>query len=793
MEVEPQQQQQQPQDMSLALGSTSRPLVYDTPGNGPTTRGNQDTAREEQKTYHLQTGLLYSSLMMLHAHPTLSTRPSDQHPEGPERIARAFQVLKENGCVKRMKRIQPREVLKDEVALIHDLGVWDGVYRSQFYTRHALDRVTEMFGEASSVYINQHTFRSARLSCGGVIELCDAVCSGRIRNGFAIVRPPGHHAEPDRSMGFCMFNNVAVAARWIREKYGGEDVPIKQRVRKILILDWDVHHGNGTQRAFEEDADILYISLHRYDNGNFYPGTTYGRSASLGTGTGLGYSINIPWPMGGMGDGEYLYAFHQVVMPIAAEFGPDLVIISAGFDAAKGDPLGGCLVTPTGYAQMTYMLMSLAQGRVVVALEGGYNVEALATSALAVTRTILGDPVPSHDSLPSASTQAVNTIRLVKRDVSPYWKTVESSPLDPVETDDKGVPKYKLSDLLKSHRQYTIGKQFDLSELPLIGSLSDQWGAHALCSSDLMERSPPHDTIVLFVHDMGNLRAGHEEADLALVPSTEGSYLVDASSMVLDWIHKRGFACVDLNLFSSSTSMTSTTSRHSANSGSASGLDFLTFIWDNYLDLTASPEILIISHGIVSCKTLLQLIVSRRLDLDPRLKGISLILGQERSNGTDSLYPLPSIQQLYRDSSTPSMLTSVKKWFKSHTRIYLSFNHTWFNLSEEDQKRKVKKLTGKVVAVQEKRAVKVLITAWNEVVTFLEGRLQHLPPAVPVENVVRSDTTFDVDMDIATEKQDANVGTDAITPITSADQGRVNGQTQTTEVAPVTTFTSVLD
>ncbi len=128
----------------------------------------------------------------------------------------------------------------------------------------------------SSLYINEHSAFAARLSCGGAIELCDAIASGRIRNGFAIVRPPGHHAEPDKSMGFCFYNNVAVATRYLQQKY-------PQTIRKILILDWDVHHGNGTQRAFENDAEVLYVSLHRYEGGAFYPGSKYGNYDSAGT------------------------------------------------------------------------------------------------------------------------------------------------------------------------------------------------------------------------------------------------------------------------------------------------------------------------------------------------------------------------------------------------------------------------------------------------------------------------------------------------------------------------------
>lgn len=559
------------------------------------------------------------------------------------------------------------------------------------YTRSALFEVTKLFGEQSSLYINEHTFRCARLSCGGVIELCDAVCSGKIRNGFAVVRPPGHHAEPDRSMGFCMFNNVAVAVKWIKEKYGGEEVPKEKRIKKILILDWDVHHGNGTQKAFEEDADVLFISLHRYENGEFYPGSTYGASASVGSGPGKGFSINIPWPTAGMGDGEYLYAFHHIVMPIAAEFGPDLVMISAGFDAAKNDPLGGCLVTPIGYAQMTYMLMGLADGKLIVALEGGYNVDALANSALAVTRTILGDPVPSHESLPSASAVAVNTMRLVKRDVSDYWKCIDSSPLDPVPTHEEGLQKVSISELLQAHRQYEIAKKFQLSELPVIGNLADEWGAHALCSGDLVERKPAHEAIVLFVHDMGSLRAGNERPNLALVPEAESAYLVDSSSLVLEWATKRGFAVVDVNLFTTA-----------GQRGKATALEFLEFIWDNYIELSECPRIVLLSHaGGVS--PLLSLLHSRRLDKDPRVVALCSTMGHE------------TVPLLGRDEA------ELRKWYLRNARVFLPETHSWWS-QEEEVRRKLKR-AGKIVMVKERRAIQVLRTCLQDVIDFVEGKL----------------------------------------------------------------------
>lgn len=245
-----------------------------------------------------------------------------------------------------------------------------------------------------------------------------------LSNGFAIIRPPGHHAEADEAMGFCMYNNVAVAAQVAREAWG---------VNRVLILDWDIHHGNGTQHMFDADPQVLYSSLHRWDRGASYktiqstqynlmqyrksifspvmflnlndfrhllPGyrraarcryrrgwviqekrmRQYSPSDFLTMTSGAGFSVNVPWPHGGMGDSEYSAAFHHLLMPIFTEFNPELVLISAGFDSADGDPLGGCKVTPAGFAMMTKHLMRLAGGKVVVALEGGYNLQSISVS-----------------------------------------------------------------------------------------------------------------------------------------------------------------------------------------------------------------------------------------------------------------------------------------------------------------------------------------------------------------------------------------------------------------------------
>ena len=214
---------------------------------------------------------------------------------------------------------------------------------------------------------------------------------------------------------FCFFDNVAIAAKVCQKDFGND-------CRKILILDWDVHHGNGVQQAFEDDPNVLYISLHVHKNGTFYPSGNYGDHLHVGTGAGEGKNINIPWPRHNMTDGDYIYAFQHVVMPVAQEFNPQLVIISAGFDAAEGDMLGACHVSPAGFAHMTHMLMSLANGKVVACLEGGYNLRAIAKSALAVTKTLMNEPPERLPEGAEAQPVAVDTVNLVIRTHSPYWK-----------------------------------------------------------------------------------------------------------------------------------------------------------------------------------------------------------------------------------------------------------------------------------------------------------------------------------------------------------------------------------
>ncbi|KAG0367969.1 Histone deacetylase 4 [Gamsiella multidivaricata] len=279
-----------------------------------------------------------------------------------------------------------------------------------------------------------HSSTAAKVAAGSLINLVDQVVTGRIKNGFAIIRPPGHHAEEDEAMGFCFFNNVGVAVNLTLSRY-----PLT--VQKILIIDWDVHHGNGTQQIFYENPNVLYISLHRWDNGHFYPFT--GAPDECGEEAGEGTNVNIAWSSYGraqaMGDVEYIAAFWYVLLPIARQFQPDLVFVSAGFDAADGHAanIGGYTVSPQGFAILTRLVQTLAGGRVILSLEGGYEFEPLALSATAcleelLPHSLLPATAPTR-AFPYASFQgtlnsvkpnamAVSSLHQVLKYQQKYWK-----------------------------------------------------------------------------------------------------------------------------------------------------------------------------------------------------------------------------------------------------------------------------------------------------------------------------------------------------------------------------------
>ncbi|KAI4465633.1 histone deacetylase [Holotrichia oblita] len=323
-----------------------------------------------------------------------------------------------NGLVQRCDRLRPRKATPLELQTCHS-EAHALLYGTSSINRHKMDMsklsalpVTTFvrlscggIGVDSDTTWNEiYTAPAARFAVGCTVDLAFRTWTGDIRNGFAIVRPPGHHAEPEQAMGFCFFNSVAIAARLLQTEH---------RVHKILIFDWDVHHGNGTQQIFYDDPRVLVISIHRHDDGNFFPGT--GNPDECGSGPGMGFNVNIAWSGGlnpPLGDAEYLAAFRSVVMPIALEFSPDIVLVSAGFDAAEGHSanLGGYRVSPACFGYMTRQLTQIARGRVVLALEGGYDLPSICDSAEECVRVLLGDNPSLISPVELARTPCTNAI-----------------------------------------------------------------------------------------------------------------------------------------------------------------------------------------------------------------------------------------------------------------------------------------------------------------------------------------------------------------------------------------------
>lgn len=433
--------------------------------------------RQVTRPAQLPTGVCYDDRMKLHANADFGGKP--HHPEDPGRIERIYHKFKQAGLifqgteaeaieVKRknptmyMWKIPSREATEDEICTVHQSSHYAWVRSLSKKSTEELRAITKLMDAGrESIYVGSMTFEAALISAGGAIETCKAVVRGDVKNAFAVIRPPGHHAEYDCAMGFCMFNNVPIAARACQREY-------PDKCRKILILDWDVHHGNGIQNIFYDDPNVLYISTHVYQNGLFYPAQPDnpnipdGGLDKCGTGAGVGKNINIGWHDQGMGDGEYMAAFQRIIMPIAQEFDPDLVIISAGFDAAHGDELGGCFVTPECYAHMTHMLMSLADGKVAVCLEGGYNLTAISNSALAVAKTLMGYP-PPRIQLPKISKEAHKTLDLVRAYHAPYWECMRPGIINVPEVESNEGK--RLFDALRTSQMVEYSQKYDMYPL----------------------------------------------------------------------------------------------------------------------------------------------------------------------------------------------------------------------------------------------------------------------------------------------------------------------------------------
>ncbi|XP_059088212.1 histone deacetylase 6-like [Tigriopus californicus] len=354
--------------------------------------------------------LTFDELMTRH-----SNLEEPNHPERPGRVLNIYKSHDKFGLLDRsnLTHLPSRRATAEEIFLCHDAAHYEAMSQIPEKTQ---DELESLAGSFDSIYMNPDTFDCALLSCGNLLNVVDAVMDGRAKKGVAIIRPPGHHAESDEPCGFCLFNNVAIAAKYAIEY---------QQAKRVLILDWDVHHGNGIQNMFYDNPNVLYISLHRFDNGTFFPSRMDANYDYCGENQGEGFNINIPWNGAGMGDPEYSLALFNIILPVGYEFNPDLVLISAGFDAAQGDPLGKCCVTPEMYGHFVHHLQRLAQGRVIVALEGGYNLNSIALSMTMCTKALLGDPLPPVSILKRPKTSAVESIRNVMRTHARYWDSLK--------------------------------------------------------------------------------------------------------------------------------------------------------------------------------------------------------------------------------------------------------------------------------------------------------------------------------------------------------------------------------
>lgn len=344
-----------------------------------------------------KTGLVTSSEYLKHS-------SIYSHPENPERLKAILDLISERNILDKLIKIEPEEIDLKELEITHIPFYIEEVKRISSKGDGNLDADT---------YVCRETYRIALLAAGGVVKATYSVIEKKLENAVALIRPPGHHAEKDRGMGFCIFNNVAIAANFAK----------RMGLNKILIVDWDLHHGNGTQNIFYEDEKVLYFSIHQYP---YYPGT--GAIQEIGKGKGKGYTINVPI-LSGCGDSDYQYIFEEILIPVAEKYKPEIVFVSAGFDAHYLDPLGGMQLSCKGYEKLTEIIKNIAEkfsgGKIVVALEGGYNLDALANSVLFVINSLAELEIELKDFFPlkekEVSPYVKNRVKEIKEFLKEYW------------------------------------------------------------------------------------------------------------------------------------------------------------------------------------------------------------------------------------------------------------------------------------------------------------------------------------------------------------------------------------
>ena len=298
------------------------------------------------------------------------------HPESPRRLEVLYEMLEGDEVAGLFEILCPSKATREEVEYIHKPSYFDRVAATAGLSYSYLDPDTQT---------SEKSFDASLYAVGGIILGIDKIMNRELKNVFALVRPPGHHAEADRGMGFCLFNNIAIGAMYAIKKYS---------IDRILIVDWDLHHGNGTQHSFYSDDRVLYFSTHQFP---YYPGT--GDFPETGKGKGKGFTINVPLSVGN-GDAEYCRIFQKVLEPVAEMYRPQLVLVSAGFDIYFKDPLGGMKVTPEGFAAFSQILQNIAErsadGKLLLTLEGGYHLGGLCDGVKAVIKQLAGEFKTGH-------------------------------------------------------------------------------------------------------------------------------------------------------------------------------------------------------------------------------------------------------------------------------------------------------------------------------------------------------------------------------------------------------------
>jgi len=331
------------------------------------------------------------------------------HAESPARLEAIYAMIEQPDMAGHFMKIMPRCADRREIELLHAPDYIEQVACTAEKAHCYLDPDTETTSQS---------YETACLAVGGLFNAIDQVMNNQIDNAFALIRPPGHHAGKHKAAGFCLFNNIALGALYAIEKYG---------LKRILIVDWDLHHGDGTAYAFRDDNRVLYFSTHQYPA---YPGT--GAIGEIGQGPGQGYTINVPLKPG-MTNEQYVRIYRKILKPLASAFKPELVLVSAGFDAYIQDPLGEMKVTPQGFAYLTRILMNIAdtccQGRLVLALEGGYHIDGLTASVKAVLKELRDETRITEDELDRVENQTEERfnpidplIDRVIEQIDPFWR-----------------------------------------------------------------------------------------------------------------------------------------------------------------------------------------------------------------------------------------------------------------------------------------------------------------------------------------------------------------------------------